>query len=223
MTYAAIQDYINTYIRPNDKKEITGGQTNYLLHAMLDFTNDSIAAIPASANIGTSDLAITSVVRKLKLNGSTASYSYGVYDQTGTDVLTKTDGQGKFWVPKGTIEMGVASGSPTYSQIYMKSGAYSHYWGVYNNQMYFDSAYYLNFNSGGSEIMQVNGGGLTMLNTKNITFSSATGTQIGTDPSEKMAFYGKTPVVQQILPTGAGKTVDDVITFLQTWGACKQS
>lgn len=41
--------------------------------------------------------------------------------------------------------------------------------------------------------------------------------------SGKLAFYAATPVTQQVLATGAGATVDDVITFLQTVGLCKQS
>ena len=38
-----------------------------------------------------------------------------------------------------------------------------------------------------------------------------------------IGFYGKTAVAQQVLATGAGKTVDNVISFLQTLGLCKQS
>ena len=41
--------------------------------------------------------------------------------------------------------------------------------------------------------------------------------------SDKLGFHGATPVVQQVLATGAGATVDDVIGFLQTIGLCKQS
>ena len=41
--------------------------------------------------------------------------------------------------------------------------------------------------------------------------------------SGKVGFYDKTPVTQQILATGASHTVDDVITFLQLIGLCKQS
>jgi hypothetical protein len=39
----------------------------------------------------------------------------------------------------------------------------------------------------------------------------------------KIGFYGATAVAQQVLATGASHTVDDVITFLQTVGLCKQS
>jgi hypothetical protein len=39
----------------------------------------------------------------------------------------------------------------------------------------------------------------------------------------KVGFYNINPITQQILATGAGRTVDDVITFLQTIGLCRQS
>jgi hypothetical protein len=39
----------------------------------------------------------------------------------------------------------------------------------------------------------------------------------------KVGFYGITAVVQQILDTGGGHTADDIITFLQTVGLCKQA
>lgn len=42
-------------------------------------------------------------------------------------------------------------------------------------------------------------------------------------PDSKLGFYAATPVTQQVLATGASHTVDDVITFLQTIGLCKQS
>lgn len=38
-----------------------------------------------------------------------------------------------------------------------------------------------------------------------------------------LGFYSATPVAQQILPTGASKTVDDIITVLQTLGLVKQA
>jgi hypothetical protein len=39
----------------------------------------------------------------------------------------------------------------------------------------------------------------------------------------KLGFYGVTPVARQVLATGAGRTVDDVITALQNLGLVKQS
>ncbi len=57
----------------------------------------------------------------------------------------------------------------------------------------------------------------------NFASGTTTGTQICTSTSQKLGFFGVTPVVQQVLATGTSKTVDDVITFLQTIGLCKQS
>lgn len=53
-------------------------------------------------------------------------------------------------------------------------------------------------------------------------YSPSFGYQLG-GSSDKLAFLGSTPVVKQVLATGAGKTVDEVITLLQTLGLCKQS
>ncbi len=39
----------------------------------------------------------------------------------------------------------------------------------------------------------------------------------------KIGFYDKTAIVQAILATGTGKTVDNVITALQNLGLVKQS
>jgi hypothetical protein len=38
-----------------------------------------------------------------------------------------------------------------------------------------------------------------------------------------MGFHGVTPVARQLLATGAGHTVDDVIAALQALGLVKQS
>jgi len=53
--------------------------------------------------------------------------------------------------------------------------------------------------------------------------SASTGTQIGTATGQKLAFWGSAPAAQQVFATGAGKTADNIITFLQSIGLCKQS
>lgn len=63
---------------------------------------------------------------------------------------------------------------------------------------------------------------LALADAKDITIDSTTGSKIGQTTS-KVAFYGSTPVTQQVLATGASATVDDVITLLQTLGLCKQA
>jgi hypothetical protein len=64
---------------------------------------------------------------------------------------------------------------------------------------------------------------ITLNDAKNIVVNATTGTKIATATTQKLGFWNATPVVQQVLATGASKTVDDVITFLQTIGLCKQS
>ncbi len=49
------------------------------------------------------------------------------------------------------------------------------------------------------------------------------GVQIGVNAAAKVGFFTTAPVVQQVLATGTGATVDNVITFLQTIGLCKQA
>ncbi len=57
----------------------------------------------------------------------------------------------------------------------------------------------------------------------NIALGTGAGTQIGTATGQKLAFWGITPVAQQVLATGAAKTADDIIALLQLLGLCKQS
>ncbi len=57
----------------------------------------------------------------------------------------------------------------------------------------------------------------------NIVVGSTTGTKIATATDQKLSFWNATPVVQQVLATGAGHSADDIISFLQTLGLCKQS
>ena len=58
---------------------------------------------------------------------------------------------------------------------------------------------------------------------KNIALNTTTGSKLGTATGQKLGFWGITPVVQQVLATGGGATVDNVISLLQTLGLCKQA
>jgi hypothetical protein len=51
---------------------------------------------------------------------------------------------------------------------------------------------------------------------------STAGLTIGASTS-KLGFYGHAVEVQQVLATGAGHTADNIITFLQGIGLCKQA
>lgn len=52
---------------------------------------------------------------------------------------------------------------------------------------------------------------------------TTTGTKLPSGTAQMLGFWGQTPVVQQVLATGGGATVDDVIGLLQTLGLCRQS
>jgi len=65
--------------------------------------------------------------------------------------------------------------------------------------------------------------GLAFAAGSNIQMDTATGTKIGTATAQKIGFWNATPVVQQVLATGASHTVDDVITVLQNLGLVRQS
>lgn len=64
---------------------------------------------------------------------------------------------------------------------------------------------------------------MTMFDGLKMALGTTTGMKIGTGTSQKLGFWAATPVVQQVLATGAGRTVDDVIGLLQTLGLCRQS
>lgn len=75
----------------------------------------------------------------------------------------------------------------------------------------------------GDTFLVVSGKKLQFGNGSDIVISATTGTKIGTGTTQKLGFWDATPVAQQVLATGAGATVDDVISLLQTLGLCKQS
>lgn len=56
----------------------------------------------------------------------------------------------------------------------------------------------------------------------NVTFSLKGNVQICDSSTQTLSIWGSTPTTQPTLSTGAGHTVDDVITLLQTLGLCKQ-
>ena len=67
---------------------------------------------------------------------------------------------------------------------------------------------------------------ITLEDGGNFVLGTSTGTQFGTAggaSGQKLGFYGATPVTQPLLATGAGHTVDDVITALQQLGLVRQS
>lgn len=71
---------------------------------------------------------------------------------------------------------------------------------------------------------------LTMLNKvhtyadgSSMAFGTTNGMKIGTATTQKIGFYNATPIVRPVLATGAGATVDNVITALQNLGLVGQT
>jgi hypothetical protein len=72
----------------------------------------------------------------------------------------------------------------------------------------------------------VNAGGHILAEGANVVLGTSTGSQIATvggASGQKLAVWGKTPIVQPVLATGAGHTADDIITVLQNIGWVRQS
>ena len=66
----------------------------------------------------------------------------------------------------------------------------------------------------------------TLADGVDIAVGTTTGSKIGTvggAAGQKLAFLGATPIVQAVLATGGGATVDQVITLLQNLGLCRQT
>ena len=64
------------------------------------------------------------------------------------------------------------------------------------------------------------------IHASNLVTDTTTGMMIGSvggASGQKIAFWGATPAVQPVCATGSGKTVDQLITILQTMGLLRQS
>lgn len=80
----------------------------------------------------------------------------------------------------------------------------------------------------GGDVSAVAGAGGTNNNGGNVVLSGGAGNGTGINGGVSVAgprvgFYSTTPIVQQVLATGAAHSVDDVITALQNLGLVKQS
>lgn len=173
-----------------------------------------------------------------------------MYSDAGTTQKLKFDGADGSATILGQVTVGSTSGA---SMIYMANASssieYFGKWYLYINGNNFyvrdltNSRQHLEFNPGASSTaaalkvnarMVVSGAaddgstGFMLANGMdlqdcNIKLGTTTGTKIGTATTQKIGFWNVTPVVQQVLATGAGATADNIITLLQTLGLCKQS
>ena len=70
----------------------------------------------------------------------------------------------------------------------------------------------------GTEVFQLNASGdLVFAEFKDLAFGTTNGSKIGTATSQKIGFWGATPVIQQDV-TAAGVTAADLLTALNTLG-----
>lgn len=70
------------------------------------------------------------------------------------------------------------------------------------------------------------GGSMAIADAGNVVLGTTTGTQFGTvggAAGQKMAWWGATPAVQPLFAAGAGHTVDQLVTVLQTMGLLRQT
>lgn len=119
--------------------------------------------------------------------------------------------------PSGYNAYGILTGADTTNGINygLKSYAYN---GSTNYATYLDA-------TGGTlnYALYIQRGNIAFSDANNVELGTTTGTKWGTATNQKQSWWNATPVVQQILATGASHTVDDVITLLQTYGLCRQS
>ena len=69
-------------------------------------------------------------------------------------------------------------------------------------------------------------GAFTVIDGSTWNVGTTTGLKLGTSggaSGQKLGFFNATPIVQPLLATGAGATVDNVITVLQNLGLCRQT
>lgn len=95
----------------------------------------------------------------------------------------------------------------------------------YDASVYYDGTnFIINPKSVGTGYLSILG--TLYLGAQNIQTDTTTGMQIGTlggASGQKLGFFAQTPIVQPVLATGAGATVDNVITVLQNLGLVRQS
>lgn len=163
----------------------------------------------ATGNVLIQTAGATHVGLKIKLTAAQSGYPFEIRDSNNA-LLAGFESAGKIFLPNGTAAAPSIQGS--------------------NNGINFLSNSDIQLCMAGSAGLVIgNAGSITMKfatswdNAKDISFGTTTGTKIGTGTTEKIGFWGATAVVQQILATGAGATVDNVISLLQTLGLCKQS
>jgi len=204
-----------------------------------------IDLVPSSSNLGSANLTADANERKYILNGALSSNKLTIESSAGTDVMSIM-GNNAVSVPTGYFGVNTTNLGPGFGgyRATIVGGASSRALSISANQANSSAIYISNAHTASSgygvwvnsiNTASVNKVGfradirngstnlaLDILN-GDIQFGTGTGTKIGIATNQKFSFWGATPVVQQVLATGASATVDDVISMLQTLGICKQS
>ena len=82
---------------------------------------------------------------------------------------------------------------------------------------------------GGAAVVTINAYGIYLLDQSGATtlnyaiYTNAGDIRLMASAADKLGFHGAAPIAQQLLATGAGATVDNVITMLQNIGLCRQA
>lgn len=202
---------------------------------------------PGGGNIGSSDLAVdlADASRKLALSGNSSGEDLSFTTLGGDDILI-LKGDESIVIPTGYLGIGTSNVGPSFGghkltipnatssnaislqqsggngkaiSVLLTANTGSNVFG-----------YYCISNNATSTTKQAIHTDITGSSTANLAWDLAngdvklgtgTGSMWATADDQKQAWWGSTPVTQQILATGS--STDDVITFLQTVGLCKQS
>jgi hypothetical protein len=151
---------------------------------------------------------------------SNGAWAGGAFQKIGYGLLIENNSADKFNTAWG-IYISVNGGSNFLGgdNIETKFGT------GYDASVYYDGAnLIINPKSVGTGYLSILG--TLYLGAQNIQTDTTTGMQIGTlggASGQKLGFFAQTPIVQPVLATGSGATVDNVITVLQNLGLVRQS
>lgn len=227
LTDGQLKDLINGKIRPNKREAISGESLNEVLQQIRIVL---AGAGGVDTNISTDDLVLPTGARKLNLGGSAYTDYFAFQKSDNSNYILKIEGDDKV-LAGGFFTANANKTGNVGLAIYSKLNAIGL---QYFNSMNQIAKQISEQNSGllerwysASQVLQVthsaSGKYSQFYNGWSFVGDTTTGIKFLNDPAQKGAFWGATPVAQQVLATGAGNTVDDVISALQTIGLFKQS
>jgi len=240
---------IVTFLRQNTGFNSALGGSNAVIGDVLTWNGIRYVpeAVADSSNIGNSDLTIDVVgQRKLILGGALVSDKFSIRNSADTENLFEVKGDGSFAFKNsalyGDAYDNIVTNNRHYfnynktgtgGSIYAFAGNPNDYITRFHNTSNVlietlrtsgNGAYKYYCNSSGQDVLAhiANNKATYYSYGWNIVGDATTGFKLINNANHKLSFWGVTPVVQQVLATGTGATVDDVISMLQTIGICKQ-